>query len=1331
MEDLAQLDTGKRKRSPVDSLTNVPIPFLIHDSNEPQPGLPVHLDERLPLPKRPRLPEKPVVPGTEPGIASGLMSLPPGVLQTVFLYLDPPSLGRFIRVSRTFRDLLDSRRPLPPDQMVHFTHNGRGYETNSSSLSSQDLAWQASRRRHVPSMPQPMEGLPECELFALSFGITCQFCGALPTPIVLSPGKRRTMPIEYSVRVIWPFKVRACMQCLTPRLKKVTFSPRLIMVLCTDRYQQDFDVMMSDASPLRPALSFAFFTAGDHLQYVPQSRWRRSVLHDTDLQKYYYAPEIEVLQEEAKSVQGLGQGAAEEWIKGLPARGQVIQDFAAKWEDWELTGGLEEARRLLFQRTETSRGFPMFHHSSLRPEVPGLPSAPGTSIPLPNTLPSMPLQSHGLAPGMEAPVGLPPKPSDASSMSSQTSSTRTKTAPSSSELSKMRAQKRGLIIEKCRALNPPIHKEMLDRLDAYYNALQVPLPLNESSWETLKSLLLTQREQVNLQDEARNSVTTAPTPGQFIPPFRTDEYVLAHADTPMKEKLCEIAREYIKQRFGHGGWVTYPTAPQFAAEVLTHTRKTYFQEKDRIKALRSHDLNAPQDEILRYEHMKWVFEQTIRPQTEQIRKELFLCVRCPAVSPLKYFTLEGMIQHFCYKHDPSFTAERPIGFWRSEWPEVPPFEPHPERVRTTPEPSIADTATLSHQPPPITSPSFHTMIPPGRRTPDTMSLLSGNTNPFSASGRSARKSSQATKSAAPVIYELQRDSLATELSRGWKLARSAPEMPLSLQVYLTLGFAIASLSRKYKNEPSLNMLEDCIGTKADLDELKNLEPFRCAECVLDGRDEVQVEWSLHDLTAHFRKMHIENSATKSYWKDNMISLPDPAFIKSILLNNGIPTVLHNLLQDAETTAVIQKATANPSKPQSFTQPAPIEDFRRARDGRPEPVMSMFSEGRQQYQSFGVFEGQYSYQRAHPISTAATYSELRSPSEAWPAPLRFVDRAEYPNLTSDRSILSSRAEFPPYSTAPVYTEAPRLTTDLHPLPATRRLIETRGDPVSRSDTVNSHRSRGGNAARTSAEDFLGTLDAHLDVEMARSEPSDARSPHLSLPVSRTNSSRGPGARITHRTLLNHAEEGEPRRLSESSTVIRHLQGSQVNDRRDEYPGPAELADENGPPAMERQRSRVIEFDRQGNPVSGDGQVYQETSPPRGNLYRQYFNELGRPVDPAPSAYGRDSGNTNHEASAMDYLEGQHSRHLYGPPQYGFAPTYRTERIVDPVTGQVYIVESPGLQTYDDTRGPQTLYDDMGRPVRYEYREIDYDVHRVEGLRYERQPPGYQDRRYQGR
>lgn len=217
MEDFPHPDTGKRKRSPADSLVDVPIPFSSqYDFNQSLHGSVITPLEDHPASKRLRLPLKP------PPQESGLSSLPPGVIQIILSHLDPPSLGRLIRVNRRFQGLLDSRFPLPSDVGLRHSYKGHTFSTNTSPIRSQEIIWTISRRRHAPNMPKPMQGLSERDHFALAFGVACQFCA-----VRHSQAARRShdiwkpAPGESSVRTLWPFKIRSCVQCLAPRLKKV------------------------------------------------------------------------------------------------------------------------------------------------------------------------------------------------------------------------------------------------------------------------------------------------------------------------------------------------------------------------------------------------------------------------------------------------------------------------------------------------------------------------------------------------------------------------------------------------------------------------------------------------------------------------------------------------------------------------------------------------------------------------------------------------------------------------------------------------------------------------------------------------------------------------------------------------------------------------------------------------------------------------------------------------------------------------------------------------------------------------------------------------------
>jgi len=201
--------SGKRKRSPVNlvdvSIPIFPPPDFIHGGLEESHVSP---PDTYPLPKRPRLPPKP------PVITSSLESLPPAVLQHIFSYVDPLSLSCLICVNRHFRNLLDSRYELPQHS------NGAGH---SLALHPRESIWSVSRRRFVANMPRPMSTMSEQAQFLLAFGSKCQFCG-IRSSRVESTNTWYESSLSNPVRIIWPFKVRSCTDCIRSRVRKVNQS---------------------------------------------------------------------------------------------------------------------------------------------------------------------------------------------------------------------------------------------------------------------------------------------------------------------------------------------------------------------------------------------------------------------------------------------------------------------------------------------------------------------------------------------------------------------------------------------------------------------------------------------------------------------------------------------------------------------------------------------------------------------------------------------------------------------------------------------------------------------------------------------------------------------------------------------------------------------------------------------------------------------------------------------------------------------------------------------------------------------------------------------------
>lgn len=142
-----------------------------------------------------------------------LGELPPEILQHIFTFLTPKSLGRLICINRCFRSLLDPVIPLPPA-------SGQG---RCLTLRGQEYVWATSRKRFLHGFPKPMLGMGELQMWRLIQGRPCEFCGKVPRymqeTVTTSPWEAGPGPLN--VRTIWPFHIRSCGRCLEERIVKV------------------------------------------------------------------------------------------------------------------------------------------------------------------------------------------------------------------------------------------------------------------------------------------------------------------------------------------------------------------------------------------------------------------------------------------------------------------------------------------------------------------------------------------------------------------------------------------------------------------------------------------------------------------------------------------------------------------------------------------------------------------------------------------------------------------------------------------------------------------------------------------------------------------------------------------------------------------------------------------------------------------------------------------------------------------------------------------------------------------------------------------------------
>lgn len=151
-------------------------------------------------------------PGSHLRVPSEGFGLPGELWQHVFKFLPPVTLGCVLRVNKSFNLLLSpSQTELPVGRAT----------PGAMKYVHPNAIWATSRKIFHTGMPRPLFSMTELDMWRLLLWTACQFCrkhasspasGATPSESGLD---------ENGVRVIWPFGVRACGECIQTHCEKV------------------------------------------------------------------------------------------------------------------------------------------------------------------------------------------------------------------------------------------------------------------------------------------------------------------------------------------------------------------------------------------------------------------------------------------------------------------------------------------------------------------------------------------------------------------------------------------------------------------------------------------------------------------------------------------------------------------------------------------------------------------------------------------------------------------------------------------------------------------------------------------------------------------------------------------------------------------------------------------------------------------------------------------------------------------------------------------------------------------------------------------------------
>ncbi|KAI0966982.1 hypothetical protein F4678DRAFT_264419 [Xylaria arbuscula] len=581
--------------------------------------------------KRARLDE-----GTGRPQSSSSWQLPAEIWQHIFTFLAPKMLGRLLSVDKCFHSFLN-----PPSN--HLYDASLPVLTGSLSILQPEVIWQLSRRCFWPTMPAPLQGRTELQMWQLACQRRCQFCGRTGQ---VSPLHARDPPNgehKYTgPRPIWPFALRSCESCLVDRTIKV-------------------DLLLSSVpSCLIPALPFIFIS--DNMQIISSAMLQARLGNlELSITKAFFSSHVATIQEEFASAKAMGEATAEEWLKGLEGRGKEHLVDSLRWEKFEMFGGLVRIRQHL-----SSDNTKADHKTYEAIKVP-TPSTAAISDGIQDVLEETPRN-------LTAPVN----------------ALRNKTREKAESL---KATRRAEIEKRAAKLKPPLPPHVLALIPSFQAAIQITSPLDDAAWGLLKHRLMAQREDANQHKELEPSTDARAALKQPEDPQNLHRLELEakqkvnkswdDAQAPLRAQISELADHFIRDSWRNGRKINKESSPQFAVEVLLYVRSQFYAkiEKDDMalraagKKPRSDALSGPFTRKLTLENMRWLFDVKIKPFTQSHRKELFYCHGCEASN--KLYGFEAVVQHYAAKHTSSLSLGSVVVHWRAEWPEVPPFHPTP------------------------------------------------------------------------------------------------------------------------------------------------------------------------------------------------------------------------------------------------------------------------------------------------------------------------------------------------------------------------------------------------------------------------------------------------------------------------------------------------------------------------------------------------------------------------------------------------------------------------------------------------------------------------------
>ena len=827
----------------------------------------------------------------EAPLSDASIQLPAEVWHHIFTFLPPPTLGKLLLVNKLFNTYLDPAskvkavRPVFPEPRPQYSTRPRRSMALHPMLP--ETIWRSSRRVFLPAMPTPLRTKSELDSWRLACSKTCQFCGFRSQEEAKDLWHRG--PGAKGVSPVFPLLMLTCGACLAANTVKVGdhlrsgFHAYLL---------QEVDMLLSSAMPsvLLPALPAALVTPAMHV-IASQTLRMGSEASGPDITKLYSKEQINELKTEFDGVKVLGSGAAEEWFKGLDAKGKSLSLDAARWEKWETGGGLQRMRQMIkeAQSLPTAAQKPANTRGSSAQTERNVRNGFGTGGGSGATVLTM-LSKAG--------------PSESANPPNRNQRKRTK-----QEAMELMRKRREEIERRAALLSPPITPTVLAHMPSFQAAVQISTPLDDDAWGVLTEKFSEQRDTAERKCHEQNRLATAmasngrasvavngevsswPEPAiQTRDPREVPDSEWDDVQGPVRAKISNFADEIIRDEWDDGEKVNRKTSPSFAAGVLLYVRRRFYEEAAKEQAvamearqpLPADPPEGPWLQKLTLENMKWVFDVKVKPFTNKLRPELFLCHGC---SNAKWFGLEGVIQHYAAKHTKNLSLGNVVVFWRAEWPEVPPFMPDPKNPKTH------DPLAQTTQPnPQFAAPSSTTRLDltaktaatpaPGENGNVELATFSGTSSPHRTllSHHTSQPLPHSPQNTYPFHAPPAQGALAQMQHMLSDVFHILPgvEIPLAVKLCTVIHHVAKRWQREFNESPPFAEFCDCLrphdwwyqGTK-----------LRCKACG-------ETSGSGSSLAAHFEQKHTVDyeylshlRSTGAYcpesldWRTEMVALP--------------------------------------------------------------------------------------------------------------------------------------------------------------------------------------------------------------------------------------------------------------------------------------------------------------------------------------------------------------------------------------------------------------------------------------------------------------------------